>query len=144
LFIVKLSFEKKITMAETNLSMLIKNMQPVLNEGDYVFCSIDKKASLNMDDVLCIFKEKESTTVVLKKETANTLGLKYIFTAAWITLNVFSSLEAAGLTAVFSTALAEKGISCNVIAAYHHDHIFVNKNDAERAVMVLKELAANS
>lgn len=128
-------------MADTNLALLIKNMQPVLNEGDYVFCSIENINAVDTNDVLCFFKEKESTTVVIKKETADMLQMKYSFTAAWITLNVFSSLEAFGFTAAFSKALADENISCNVIAAFHHDHIFVNKKDAPKAMDVLKKLA---
>jgi hypothetical protein len=54
---------------------------------------------------------------------------------------VQSSLEAVGLTAAFSNALAEHRISCNVVAAYHHDHIFVASSDAERAMKVLKALS---
>ncbi|XXE67240.1 ACT domain-containing protein [Pseudomonas sp. R1-6] len=39
-----------------------------------------------------------------------------------VTLTVHSALDAVGLTAAFATALGNAGISCNVIAAYYHDH----------------------
>ena len=42
-----------------------------------------------------------------------------------ITLQVYSDLEGVGLTAAVATALAEEGIPCNVVAALHHDHLFV-------------------
>lgn len=70
--------------------------------------------------------------------------LSYSYAAAWITLTIHSSLEALGLTSAFSNALAAEGISCNVVAAYYHDHIFVAKGDAERAIMVLERLASNN
>jgi len=56
-------------------------------------------------------------------------------------LMVHSSLAAVGLTAAFSTALASNGISCNVVAAYYHDHIFVDTRDLARAMDVLRGLA---
>lgn len=58
-----------------------------------------------------------------------------------ITLTVHSSLEAVGLTAAVSTKLAAKGISANVIAAYYHDHIFVQTAKAELALSVLQEFS---
>ncbi len=59
-----------------------------------------------------------------------------------ITLTVHSSLEAVGLTAAVANKLASKDISANVIAAYYHDHIFVQTSKAEAAVSALKEFSA--
>ncbi|WP_253251803.1 ACT domain-containing protein [Flavobacterium sp. ACN2] len=60
--------------------------------------------------------------------------------ASWITLEVHSSSAAVGLTAAFSQALGNANISCNVVAAYLHDHIFVDENDALKAMDVLLKL----
>lgn len=76
----------------------------------------------------------------MPREMADDLGLTYTYVAAWITLTVHSSLEATGLTAAFATALADAGISCNVVAAYFHDHIFVAEADGERTIEVLRGL----
>jgi hypothetical protein len=78
------------------------------------------------------------------RSRAEQAGLSFDYVAAWITLNVHSALEAVGLTAAFATALGQAGISCNVIAGYYHDHLFVGQADAERAMQVLRDLAANA
>jgi hypothetical protein len=125
---------------ETNLTALLKTMRPKLNAGDYVFCTIPASQSINPADIVGSFKEEEGLTIILNKIIADKLNLSYTYIVAWITLTVHSSLEAVGLTAAFSVALAKEGISCNVIAAYYHDHIFVAKDDAEKALGVLEKL----
>ncbi|MBS1914948.1 MAG: ACT domain-containing protein [Bacteroidetes bacterium] len=122
---------------EKNLAILLKTMKPQLNDGEYVFCTIKDDRKIPYDSIICSFKEQEGITLVLKKEDANAAKLKYQFIAAWITLTVHSSLEAVGLTAAVATALAKENISCNVVAAFYHDHIFVAKEDAARAIKIL-------
>lgn len=127
---------------EKNLEQLIKTMKPVLNEGEFVFCKVDNLHSVNIEQVICFFKEAEAYTVVVSKTLADEWKLSYQYIAAWITLTVHSSLEGVGFTAAFSNALAKQGIGCNVIAAYYHDHIFVDSKDAEKAMEVLKGLSS--
>ena len=129
---------------ETNLNSLLKNMTPIINEGDYVFCTIPALTGIDVSDIIGSFKEAEGITVILKKQIADNLKLEYNYIASWITLTVHSSLEATGLTAAFATALAKEGISCNVVAAYYHDHIFVDKKNAEKAIEALRNLSARS
>jgi len=129
---------------ETNLSALLKNMRPLLNKGDYVFCTVSTDFNISGLNTICTFKEQEGMTLILEKSVADTLALTYSYVAAWITLNVHSSLEATGLTAAFSNALAKAGVSCNVVAAFYHDHIFVDKRDAQKAMEVLKVLSEDS
>ncbi|HMG90170.1 MAG TPA: ACT domain-containing protein [Chryseolinea sp.] len=126
---------------ETDLAKILKTLKPKHIAGDYVFCAVDDLTRLNLNDIVFFFREKEGITIVLKKELADKLKLEYAFVAAWITLTVHSSLESVGLTAAFSKELSENGISCNVVAALHHDHIFVPKKDGEKALKVLKELS---
>lgn len=126
---------------EKDLVQLLKNMQPCLNEGEYVFCTVADLNSIPADQIISFFKETEGFTVILTRALADQWRLDYSFVAAWITLTVHSALDAVGLTAAFSNALAAAGISCNVVAAFYHDHIFVDKNDAERAMEVLRALS---
>lgn len=125
---------------EKDLQVLLKSMKPVHNYGDYVFCKVDKLVNIDLNDIVMFFKEEEAITVILNKEIADKLKLEYALIMSWITLTVHSSLEAVGLTAAFSKALSDKGISCNVVAAFYHDHIFVGKNDLEEAMKVLLAL----
>ena len=57
-----------------------------------------------------------------------------------ITLRVFSALDGVGLTAAVANALATRGIACNVVTAYRHDHIFVPSDRAQEAIEALHEL----
>jgi uncharacterized protein len=129
--------------AITDLTSLLRQMQPELQAGDYVFCTIPDPAVVAPQDFVGSFREKEGWTLILEQTKADQLGLPYDFVAAWITLTVHSSLSAVGLTAAFAKALSEGGVSCNVVAAFYHDHIFVNKNDAATAMDLLWALIRN-
>ena len=60
---------------------------------------------------------------------------------ARITLGVQSSLAAIGLTARVAEALAARGISANMVAAFHHDHVFVPWERREEALALLRGLS---
>ena len=67
-------------------------LKPELKDGNFVYCSVMNASGINMEDILFYFKEEEGTTVVLRKELADSLGLDYSFVCSWITLDFFSSL----------------------------------------------------
>ena len=125
---------------EKNLAILLTNMNPVLNEGNYVFSTITNLDNIKKEEILFFFRERESITVALRKEVADAYHLVYGTIMSWITLTVHSSLDAVGLTAAFSANLAKEHISCNVVAGYYHDHIFVAQKDAQKAINALKIL----
>ncbi|MBM7061664.1 ACT domain-containing protein [Pseudomonas sp. UL073] len=129
---------------ETSLAVLLRSLAPQLNPGRYVFCTLPDPTALQGSVPLGSFREREGLTAILEQAEADRLGLAYSYVAAWITLEVHSALEAVGLTAAFAGALAQAGISCNVIAGYFHDHLFVAEADAERALSTLRALAAHS
>ena len=115
-------------------------MQPELNEGEYVFCTVASLQYASALNPVCVFQEKEAVTIIVSKQQADEAALPYTVLCAWITLTVHSSLEAVGLTAAVAKALTDANISCNVVAAYYHDHIFVPVKDATRALAVLTQL----
>ncbi|MGF6906371.1 ACT domain-containing protein [Fusobacterium sp. PH5-44] len=126
---------------EKNLDKLLKTMKPELNQGEYVYSTVKDTSKINPKDIIMFFKEKEDNTVILAKSVADKLDLNYQYVCAWITLTVHSSLEAVGLTAAFSKALGDSNISCNVVAGYYHDHIFVDIKDKNKAIEVLEKFA---
>jgi hypothetical protein len=123
---------------ESDLNVILKTLKPFLHEGEYVFCQVPDQYPVDLNDIISYFKEGEGVTIILSKTTADQFKLPYSFVSAWITLRVHSSLESVGLTAAFSNALAAAGISCNVVAAYFHDHIFVDLKDAQKSIEVLE------
>ncbi len=128
---------------ETDLATLLASMQPRLLDDEYVFCTIAGAEYGDHAELtpLASYRESEGLTLVLTKAAADSAGLAYEGAFRGITLMVHSSLEAVGLTAAVAGKLAERGISANVIAAYYHDHIFVQADKAGAAVEALQELA---
>ncbi|MEZ4658708.1 MAG: ACT domain-containing protein [Caldilineaceae bacterium] len=124
-----------------DLTKLLKFMSPQLMDGEFVICTVSGKLAdyLHLEP-LGTFQEREGATLVLEKGNAVKGKLTFESTFKMITLTVHSSLDAVGLTAAVSTKLASKGISANVIAAYYHDHIFVQSEKAEMALSALEEL----
>ena len=131
-------------VGESNLEKLLRDLNPDLNAGEYVFCTLDTQENPVNLEPLSWFHEREGVTVILPRVQADELKLPYSFVGAWITLNIHSSLEAIGLTAAVSQALTHAGISCNIIAAFYHDHIFVPIKDADYAMEILQGLTRNN
>ncbi|MDX6744836.1 ACT domain-containing protein [Actinocorallia sp. A-T 12471] len=128
---------------ETDLAKLLAGMRPGLNPGRYVFTTVPGPVPPGVAPVVTV-AEAEGVTLVLRQEEADAAGLAYDYVAGWITLRVNSALAAVGLTAAVSGVLAAAGVSCNVVAGFHHDHLFVPHAEAERAVALLVELAASA
>ncbi|MFJ5955495.1 N-acetyltransferase [Paenarthrobacter sp. NPDC092416] len=127
-------------LGETDLETLLESLHPVVRDGDYVYALWPHGKALE-GDVEAAVREAEGLTVVLRREEADRLGLAYDFVAAWITLQIHSALEAVGLTAAVSAALTHAGISCNVLAGFHHDHLLVPVAEVGRAMDVLQLLS---
>ena len=102
-----------------------------------MFVVLSEDALLEPRMIEATVREDEGLSVVLRRERADALGLAYDYVAAWITLRVHSALDAVGVTAAVSTALAAAGLSCNVIAGYHHDHLLVPADRTDEALAVL-------
>lgn len=130
--------------AITDLKELLTKMQPALDPGRYAFVALPAGHALDPTHVVASIREPEGLSVILPEQVALDLGLPIAFTAAWITLTVHSDLATVGLTAAFSQALGQAGISCNVVAGVHHDHLFVPVDVAQLAMDTLHALSRSA
>lgn len=127
-----------------DLATLLRSMEPQLHPGVFVYASLPEGTDLSSISVVATFREVEGLTVITSEPEAIRANLPILFRAAWITLKVHSDLEAVGLTAAFADTLGKAGISCNVVAAAYHDHIFVPVDSAQAALDALQSLQEQS
>ena len=127
---------------ETNLSTLIRSMQPILAENEYVFCTRNDSDRAKISIIpIFEFREVEGITCVMLRAEAESAKIPYIYPCRMITLNIHSSLEAIGFLAAITTELAAHRISVNPVSAYYHDHLFIPTDRAADAVKILINLA---
>lgn len=128
---------------ETDLTAMLADLQVSRRPETVTVVSLPSPVTPD-PTFLATVVEDEGTTVVVTVEEARRRAWPVGFEAAWLTLEVHSSLEAVGLTAAFSVALAERGIPCNVLAGHFHDHLLVPVDRADEAVEALRLLRDSS
>lgn len=128
---------------ERDLNQLLATMSPVLIEGEFVFLTFENAHYGDHSELqpFAAVSEAEALTLLVPRPLADEQKISYDSIFKGITLRVHSSLDAVGLTAAFSAALAAHGISANVLAGYFHDHIFVQSSEANNALVALESLA---
>lgn len=115
---------------------MIRRMRPARRPGCFAFRSVGAEASAqDLARARAMFVEDEGVSLLLP------VAAEAPDAMAQITLEVHSALDGVGLTAAVSAALAAHDIPCNMIAATHHDHVFVPVAQAEAALSVLEERA---
>lgn len=124
---------------ETDLDEMLATLDVERRPGRFAFVSGDHPELRTA--AVAMIEEAEGTTLVVPVDAARAAGVDVEFEAAWLTLTVFSALEAVGLTAAFSAALGAVEIPCNVLAGYHHDHLLVPVDRADDAIDALRALA---
>ena len=137
-----MSTNEVVSTGESDLLTLIAQMSPSLDDQVWAFVSVGEVSSEYVaEHALATFREAEGTTLIVPWERAEEFDV-CSEPMARITLNIHSSLQAVGLTAAVSQALASEAISANVVAGFYHDHIFVQQMAGERAVACLTLLSA--
>ena len=123
---------------ETNIQFLMEHINPHLSDEVYAIVSVQEDASSIPS--FAKIREKEGITLILTCQEAHKRDIPYEQEWALITLDVFSSLQAVGFTAIISKALSDNGISVNMIAGFYHDHLLVPYSRKQEAYMILKNL----
>jgi uncharacterized protein len=111
------------------MARLLASLGPRLHPDRYAFEATDDSS---LGDAFALIREEEGLTAIRAHPEGEW---------ARISLEVHSSLDAVGLTAALSKALAEAGISANIVAALRHDHLFVPWDRREDAMGCLKALS---
>ncbi len=122
---------------ETDLQTMLDSLDVERRPGTFTFVALEAPTPELLAAAHATVDEGDTTTLVLPVEDARRCGLDVVVEMVWLSLTVQSSLEAVGLTAAFATILGDEGISCNVLAGYHHDHILVPIDRADDAVVAL-------
>ena len=128
---------------ETDLGVILETMRIERRDDPYTVVALDLPVTLG-DGVAAVIQEDEGVTAVVTISEAERRGWPVGFRATWLTVSVHSALDAVGLTAALSKVLAAEGIPCNVLAAYHHDHLLVPVDRADDAVDALESLGGAS
>jgi hypothetical protein len=123
---------------------MLAGMTPTVSAGEFVFCTTveEEQEGRALAVALAWFREAEGVSLILGREDAAALGFDCAVPMRRIILEVYSSLEGVGLTAAVASALSRAGIACNMVAAFHHDHVFVPSDKADSAMEILTALQA--
>lgn len=132
-----------MTQVVRDAGEMLSGMTPELKSGQYVFCAAGDR-DWTLLRPLAMFHEAEGVSLILERGAAEAAGFPIEAPMALITLNVYSALDGVGLTAAVSGALAKAGIACNMVAALHHDHVFVPAERADAALAILLDLQARA
>jgi hypothetical protein len=135
-----------MTEAVSQTQKMISNMTPILDDEEFIFCTTADAslAAQVQPDALSWFREEEGIALILPFSTAKAFGFETSLRMRRIVLQVHSALDAVGLTAAVSSALAASGIPCNMVAAFHHDNVFIPSTMADRAMTVLQQAQAQA
>jgi uncharacterized protein len=129
-------------MVLADLQGMLRGLEPTLDETPYVFASTPDRSGLETLSGFArgLFRRRRRPAFILPSEVARAHGLPAEPRLCRIVLKAHSSLEGVGLTARVSSALASAGVACNIVAALHHDHLFVPEGAATHALGILRSL----
>jgi len=125
----------------SDLQEMLAGMRPILRKGHYRIVPHGPEDDFTdlLHRMFAMVREDEGMTLIIRGRDSDP-GPHF----ACITLQVHSSLEGVGLTGAVSSKLAEAGLPCNMVAGYHHDHLFVPWDRGEEALKLLEQLSLDA
>jgi len=124
----------------TDLKETLKSLKVTCDNVEYGFTSLEDTSKVSRDELLATFQEDGRLAIIAPVAYLQSQGVDYEGPFARLTIDLHTSLELVGLTAVIATKLAEHGVSANVVAAFYHDHVFVQHDLREKAIDLLISL----
>ena len=121
---------------------LLANLNPTLCPDPWVFTRVaEGEPHLSEDhSVFALIREEEGLTAIRRAGPSDDLETLPLF--ARITLQVYSDLEAVGLTAAVSGVLAEQNLCANIVCRLNHEKKFVPYRRGDEALQCLKRISA--
>ena len=123
-------------------------LKPIAAQGKYFFGVFPESQLMGIAGYLpylaAIVREKEGITAVFEEAAKEPLlaysEKKFEGPFVLITLSTATDLQAVGITAAVSSALAKEKIAANVFAGYYHDHLLVPYGMKDKAIAVIEKL----
>jgi hypothetical protein len=125
---------------QSDLNYILGSMTVWCDDMEYGFALLTGGEDLTTKEIIGTFQEKEGLTVIAGTDYLKAKNLEYEGPFAKLSIDVHTSLNLVGLTAVLASELAKQDIPANVVAAYYHDHIFVRYDQREAAITALTKL----
>ncbi|MFH0737932.1 MAG: ACT domain-containing protein [Candidatus Micrarchaeota archaeon] len=123
-------------------------LEPKPAKNRYFFAIVDESQLMALsgmlDSVVAILREDEGLTVVFSEDIKDDIeGLSEkpaIGPFALISMAAETDLNAVGILAKITAALAKEKVAVNPFSGYLHDHIFVPSDKKDAAMATLKAL----
>ena len=123
------------------------NLAPKASGGKYYYGTFPETSLMMLAGYvgyfIAIVREKEGITAIFSEDVKENLRLysqkEFAGPFCLITFYAATGLDATGITAAASGALAKEKIPANVIAGYFHDYVLVPYGMKEKALRILAD-----
>ncbi len=129
-----------------DLTYLVKNMNPVLFDGEYVFCNVNiESKKIHELEPVGAFKFGKGYTVIITKVNAdkNQFGYSESYKMISLDVNVNGKKSEAEFLAVITGVFADQGISSKIFSGIDICFLFVKIEKIKDAMQLLHDLTVD-